>query len=136
MRRSLTLAALALLAATASALYLIEHEVQGLERRLARLNGELLASQQAIQVLKAEWSYLNQPERLQELATRHADRLRLAPLEPAQVVESFAGLPAREAPAPEQPGSPVAGATPRPGFKPTPPAPPPGLLLASGGQSA
>lgn len=128
MRRSVTLAALALLAATASGLYLVEHEVQGLERRLARLNAELLASQQAIQVLKAEWSYLNQPDRLQDLAARHAARLQLAPLDPTQVVAGFAELPARPAPAAEGEAGP-----PRPRFKPARPAPK--LLLASGGQS-
>lgn len=134
MRRSLTLAALALLVATASGLYLVEHEVQGLERRLQRLNAELLASQQAIQVLKAEWSYLNQPDRLQELATRYAERLRLAPLDPTQVVTGFAELPLREQPASDEAGSPTAGATPRPAFKPQRPIPP-GLLLARGGES-
>ena len=134
MRRSLTLAALALLIATASGLYLVEHEVQGLERRLSRLNADLLASQQAIQVLKAEWSYLNQPDRLQELATRYSERLRLAPLDPAQVATSVVDLPPREQPASDDVGSPTAGATPRPAFKPKRPASP-GLMLASGGQS-
>lgn len=133
MRRSLTLAALAMLVATASGLYLVEHEVQGLERRLNRLNADLLTSQQAIQVLKAEWSYLNQPDRLQELATRYAERLRLAPLDPAQVTTGFADLPPREQPPSDDVGSPTAGVTPRPAFKPARPASP-GLFLASGGQ--
>ena len=134
MRRSVTLAALALLIATASGLYLVEHEVQELERRLSRLNADLLARQQAIQVLKAEWSYLNQPDRLQELATRYAERLRLAPLDPGQVAASFADLPPREEPAPAELGAPTAGAAPLPGFKPARPASP-GLMLASGGRS-
>lgn len=136
MRRSLTFAALAALALTASGLYLVEHEVQRLERKLHRLNAQLLASQQAIQVLKAEWSYLSQPDRLQELATRHADRLRLAPLDPSQVVTTLADLPVREEPAPQagaQP-SPSAQAAPRPAFKPARPAAP-GVVLARGGQS-
>ena len=134
MRRSLTLGALGLLIATASGLYLVEHEVQELERRLNRVNADLLARQQAIQVLKAEWSYLNQPERLQDLATRYAERLRLAPLDPGQVTTSFADLPPREEPPPDEVGPPTAGAAPRPGFKPAPPAAP-GLVLASGGRS-
>lgn len=134
MRRSVTLAALALLAATASGLYLVEHKVQGLERRLDRVNADLLASQKAIQVLKAEWSYLNQPDRLQDLAARYADRLQLAPLDPAQVVQDLSDLPPRPTPAAEAPG--VAAVVPRPAFKPTrrTQPTPPGLLLASGGQ--
>jgi hypothetical protein len=142
MRRSLTFAALAALIATASLLYLVEHEVQGLERRLHRLNAELLDSQHAIQVLKAEWSYLNQPDRLQELASRHADRLQLAPLEPAQIVTTLADLPVRErsAPASGEAAAPQADATPRPAFKPARPArpappPSPEVVLARGGQS-
>lgn len=136
MTRSFTLAALALLAATASGLYLVEHEVQELERRLRRLNSDLLESQQAIQVLKAEWSYLNQPDRLQELAARFAGRLRLAPIEAAQVIDAadLAELPAREEPAPEV-GSPSPGAVPLPGFKPARPSLP-ALVLARGGRSA
>lgn len=137
MRRSLTFAALAALIATASLLYLVEHEVQRLERRLHRLNAELLDSQQAIQVLKAEWSYLNQPDRLQELVSRHADRLQLAPLEPVQIVTTFADLPARERPAPADGEASAAEAAPRPAFKPARPerTPPPGVVLARGGQS-
>ena len=42
-------------------------------------------------VLRAEWSYLNRPDRLSELASRH---LALGPVAPVQVGD-IAALPAR-----------------------------------------
>ncbi len=73
MRRSMTLAALALTAAVSYGLYDLKYEVARLEDELARLNRELIAERQAVRVLKAEWSYLNRPRRLQELAARHLE---------------------------------------------------------------
>ena len=79
-------------------LYHLKHEVRALEDELFRLNRQILAEQEAIHVLRAEWSYINQPQRLQSLAARH---LELQPTKPAQL-GSLASLPARpaEAPAP------------------------------------
>ena len=79
-------------------LYHLKHEVKALEDELFRLNRQILAEQQAIHVLRAEWSYINQPQRLQSLTQRHLD---LQPTRPAQI-GTLAALPARpaEAPAP------------------------------------
>lgn len=85
MRRS---TALWLLLATCAGitLFLVKHEVQEREDRLNALHTEILANQEAIQVLKAEWSYLNRPERLERLVRelseeRPADRLQRATLD-------------------------------------------------------
>ena len=51
-------------------LFVIKHEVQNLETRLQALNTEIIADQDATQVLQAEWAYLNQPARLEALSTR------------------------------------------------------------------
>lgn len=51
-------------------LFVIKHEVQALETRLQALNTEIIADQDATQVLQAEWAYLNQPARLEALSTR------------------------------------------------------------------
>jgi hypothetical protein len=40
---------------------------------------------EAISLLKAEWSFLIQPSRIQALVERHHERLQLVPLDPAQV---------------------------------------------------
>lgn len=83
----------ALAAVVGFGLFQLKHEVQELEDELFRLNRAVLAEQQAIHVLKAEWSYINQPQRLQSLAARH---LELQPMQPAQL-GTLAALPARPA---------------------------------------
>lgn len=125
MRRAVTLSALVLLGGLSIGLYLLESEVERTRRTLAELDRQLLEEQKNLQVLKAEWSFLNQPERLQALAVAYGDRLALQPIAPSQI-GALAELPMR-APADE------AGAggadMPRPAFKP---APPPGVVFAGG----
>lgn len=65
------------------ALFFLKFRVQELEGELVRLNRELLAEQEALHVLSAEWSYLSRPDRLAELSRRH---LELQPLAPEQLV--------------------------------------------------
>lgn len=55
------------------ALFLVKHEVQRREEQLAALHRQILASQEAIHVMQAEWSYLNRPDRLEALVRRHLD---------------------------------------------------------------
>lgn len=52
-------------------------EVEGLQRQIVGLR-------EALTVQKAEWAYLNRPDRLRELATANFDRLGLMPMEPSQ----------------------------------------------------
>ena len=91
MIRKSTLLWVALTGAVGFGLYHLKHEVQALEDDLFRLNRTILAEQEAIHVLRAEWSYINQPARLQALSSRHLD---LQPTKPAQL-GTLAGVPAR-----------------------------------------
>ena len=67
-------------------------EVESLQRQIVGLR-------EALSVQRAEWAYLNRPDRLRELATVNFDRLGLLPMEPsqfgsaAQVAYPRAGLP-------------------------------------------
>ncbi|WP_114394586.1 cell division protein FtsL [Oleisolibacter albus] len=72
------------LACTASGiLYQTSYRVQEQEERLSRLNRQIVAEQEAIQVLKAEWAYLNDPDRLEKLVAEH---LVLQPTKAEQIV--------------------------------------------------
>lgn len=73
------------------AMFLIKHEVQIREVRLDRLHRDILASQESIQVLRAEWSYLNQPVRIEALIRRHMD---LRPTDTTQL-GGYDALPVR-----------------------------------------
>ncbi len=48
----------------------MKYAVQELEGDLAEVNAQILEDQEAIHVLRAEWSYLNRPERIAGLAER------------------------------------------------------------------
>lgn len=82
MRRAMLLfVGLAILAGIG--LYHLKHEVMLLEQELAQTNRKILKEQEAIHVLEAEWTYLNDPRRLEALSKRY---LELAPLSAAQVI--------------------------------------------------
>ncbi len=81
-----TLAVILLGSAAAGAvlgLFQITNQVQGLERNLKGEYRAILESQEAIHALEAEWSYLNRPERIADLAVRH---LKMGPLSAEQIV--------------------------------------------------
>jgi hypothetical protein len=68
---------------TASVLYALEYDIRGLERSIAREKLALADEAEAIKLLKAEWSSLTRPERIQLLAQQH---LGSQPLLPDQIV--------------------------------------------------
>ena len=61
---------------------------------VAELQRQIDDEREAIRLLKAEWSMLNQPERLQRLVERYNSYLQLQPLDVKQIV-SPEELPAR-----------------------------------------
>ena len=73
--------------------YAMKYEVERLDRHAAALQRDITRQEQTLHVLEAEWSYLNQPERLQELSDRH---LGLAPV-PVRRIGALDELPFRVA---------------------------------------
>lgn len=93
----------ALVVAAGLLLYKVKHDVRELEEELASLNRAIVERRDRIHVLEAEWSLLNEPERLRDLATRH---LALAPLRADQLARASEALPRLAlAPAPGLPAA-------------------------------
>jgi hypothetical protein len=101
----------------------VKYAVQDIEDELNRARRQTIAEQQETRVLTAEWTYLNQPERLAELNRRF---LGLAALTTKQLQRSIAEIPLRAPAAPPAappdalveaspgPAAPQAAATPLP----------------------
>lgn len=64
--------------------YRENYHTQQVLNETQRLQREIGAAQVRLSVLRAEWAYLNRPERLSELAELNFDRLGLLPLRPDQ----------------------------------------------------
>ena len=80
-------------------MFKVKYEVMDLEDELTRANRAIVADQDAIHVLKAEWAFLGQPSRLAELSRRHLD---LVPLGTAQLgqIDAIALRPGTPSPQP------------------------------------
>jgi len=83
------------LTAAGAALFLfyIKQQVREMEEELGIAQSNILRHQEAIQVLRTEWSYLNRPARIAELAERYLDLQQLT----ARQFVGFADIPFRSA---------------------------------------
>ena len=79
--RLMHIVVLAALVLAAADVYKIKYESTLQAEKVAKLRGELRREQDAIAMLRAEWSKLDRPDRLQELAQRH---LTLKPIDTRQ----------------------------------------------------
>lgn len=73
MMRPTFIAGLLLLAFTVTGLFELKYEVRALDQEKASLHRQIADEEEALRVLQAEWSFLNQPDRIQELARRYLD---------------------------------------------------------------
>jgi len=93
MRRAVGVLGTILLIALSFSLYTLVNAVKAQERQLKALDVAIAKESENTRVLKADWSYLNQPERLQSLARQH---LTLVPTVARQIV-ILANLPEKSA---------------------------------------
>ena len=71
--------------AFAYVIYELKYETQELDRRAQDLGQSIKSEREAIAVLRAEWSHLNRPQRIEKLARKH---LGLAPLKASQYLSA------------------------------------------------
>jgi hypothetical protein len=64
--------------------YRENYETQANLREVRRLQNDIAGLREALTIQRAEWAYLNRPDRLRDLATINFDRLGLLPLQPEQ----------------------------------------------------
>lgn len=88
MFRTTDIVLIAAMVAAAGFTYVTKHAAEAELSQLRRLESNIRLEEEAIDVLKADWSLLTQPSRLQRLAEIYHEDLQLAPVEPHQ----FAGI--------------------------------------------
>jgi len=76
-------------------LFSVKYQVHDLEAEYSRLSGELDEEGRSLHVLRAEWATLNDPKRIEELASQY---LNMQPILPRHVVgpDAMMSIPARE----------------------------------------
>jgi hypothetical protein len=79
--------------------YRENYKTQMAIKSVESLHHDLGRAREKLVVLRAEWAYLNRPDRLRELAVANFDQLELFPLAPSQ----FGRIDEVEFPAPDLP---------------------------------
>ncbi len=95
MFRTLDMALVVVMIATAAMTYKIKHDAEDRLAEIRKLREAIAQEEETIDVLRADWSILTQPARLQALAEQYQDQLGLQPLAARAIVDA-ADLPERE----------------------------------------
>lgn len=81
MKTTLILTAAILMIGVATWAYRVNYETRAAIERVNALHEAIAEERAQLAMLKAEWAYLNRPERLRALAEAHFDDLRLMPID-------------------------------------------------------
>jgi cell division protein FtsL len=91
---------LAVMIVAAGITYVMKHQAEEAATTVTKLQRKIAKEKEAVGVLKAEWSFLTQPGRLQALAAKHGDYFKLEPFSAAQLA-SLDELPIKPVVEPE-----------------------------------
>ena len=102
MFRTLDVVMIAVMTAAATVTYSIKHQAENKLEEVRKLDAEIKLEEDTIDLLKADWALLTQPNRLNRLARTFETDLKLAPTESTQLAQPnelpmpMAELPALE----------------------------------------
>jgi hypothetical protein len=85
MLRTINILLVILMLVGAAVVYDLKYEAERATAKVSKISRKIDEERNAIATLKAEWSLLNQPRRLQDLAERYHSYLELDPLDPTQI---------------------------------------------------
>ncbi|QDY99313.1 hypothetical protein FQ775_02405 [Nitratireductor mangrovi] len=108
MFRTTDIVLIAVMVSAAAFTYKTKHEAENQLAELRKVESQLRLEQETIDLLKADWSVLTQPARLQQLAEIYQEELKLAPVEPQQIATP-AELPAPPVEMEASPSKPLGG---------------------------
>lgn len=70
-------------------LFKVKYEVVEIEQKMAQTEKQISREKETIHILKAEWSHLNEPQRLQKLAEKYLDIVPMKTEQIAAVIRDF-----------------------------------------------
>jgi hypothetical protein len=91
----------------AAVTYDMKHKAEMAADKVARLQADIAKEKDKLALLRAEWSLLTQPSRLQSVVAKYADHFQLQPFSPTQIA-TIDEIPLRPAPAPLPPAETLA----------------------------
>jgi len=94
MTRFIQFGSVAAAALAAIGVFHLKHRAELLTERIAALQLAVDKETETVALLKAEWSLLMQPGRIQSIVERHPETFALEPLKPEQITTA-AAVPAR-----------------------------------------
>lgn len=87
MLRTLDIILIVFMTVVAAATYTIKHRAEDKLSEVRRLEAEIRLEKDTIDLLKADWSLLTQPGRLQQLIAAYQAELQLVPTESTQLAQ-------------------------------------------------
>lgn len=101
---------IAIMVAAAAFTYKTKHDAETKYGEVRKLEAAIRYEEDTIDVMKADWSLLTQPARLQKLTEAFSEQLKLQPVDPHSIVE-LDDLPKRDTSADDPIGEIAAGDT-------------------------